>query len=46
VRNAAIRDKEKERSDLLKGIIGLSMRAGRDTSFILDYVREEKMEKH
>ena len=40
------RDREKERSDLFKGIVGLSMRAGRDTSFIVDYVREQKMEKH
>jgi hypothetical protein len=35
-----------ERSDLFKGILGFSIRAGRDTSFILDYVREQGMEKH
>lgn len=35
-----------ERSDLFKGILGFSMRAGRDTSFILDYVREQKMKRH
>lgn len=46
MRTAVIRHKEKELNDLFKGIIGLSMTAGRDTSFILDYVREEKSEKH
>lgn len=40
------RDPEEERSDLFKGIVGFSMRAGRDATFILDYVREEKEEKH
>lgn len=40
------RDRERERSDLFKGILGFSMRAGRDTSFVVDYLREQKMEKH
>lgn len=40
------RDRETERGDLFKGIAGFSMRAGRDTSFIIDYLREQKMEKH
>lgn len=39
------RDREKERSDLFKGIIGFSVRAGKDTSFIFDYVREQMREK-
>lgn len=40
------RERGKERSDLFKGIFGVSMRAGKDTTFILDYVREQKEEKH
>lgn len=40
------RDKEKERADFFKGIFGFSMRAGKDTSFVVDYVREQKREKH
>lgn len=31
-----------ERRNILKGILGLSMRAGRDTTFIVDYIREQK----
>lgn len=40
------RDTEKERSDRFKGILGFSCRAGKDMSFVADYVREEKEEKH
>lgn len=39
------RERGKERSDLFKGIFGVSMRAGKDTSFVVDYVREQKKEK-
>lgn len=39
------RDREKERRDMFKGIVGLSMRACKDSSFILDYVREQKEER-
>lgn len=40
------RDKETERSDMFKGIFGFSMRACKDTALVLDYVREQKEEKH
>ena len=33
---------EDERRNILKGILGFSMRAGKDGSFIIDYVREQK----
>lgn len=36
---------EDERRSILKGIVGFSMRAGRGTSFVMDYVREQKEEK-
>lgn len=39
------RDREKERSGMLKGIVGFSMRAGKDMSVIIDYVREQKVDK-
>ncbi len=31
-----------ERRNILKGIIGFSIRAGKDATFILDYIREQK----
>lgn len=40
------RDKEAERSDMFKGIFGFASRAGKDTFFVFDYVREQKVEKH
>lgn len=40
------RDPRTERSDLFKGIVGFSARAGRDTAFIFDFVREQMREKH
>lgn len=39
------RDSERERSDMFKGIFGFTARAGRDTLFVIDYVREQRMEK-
>jgi len=39
------RDEATERSDMFKGIIGFSVRAGKDSNFIVDYIREQTMEK-
>lgn len=44
-RNAG-RDRETERHDQFKGILGVTSRAGKDMTVILDYVREQKEQKH
>lgn len=44
-RNAG-RDRATERGDLFGGILGFSMRAGKDMSLVLDYLHRQKKEKH
>lgn len=39
------RDRERERRNIFKGIVGFSVRAGEGSTLVLDYVREQQEEK-